>query len=246
LAIKIIAEIGSNWEGNVELAKLHIKKAKESGSDFVKFQMWRAEELYQPNHPEWKMIKKAELTKEIAMELKEYSDKIGIGWFCSVFNPDLVDFLETLNVPFYKIASRTSTLKDKFSLETIQKVALTDKNTFVSMGEGGNRDEIAKYFSPENLVFTYCVSKYPTEDNQIDWEEIFRYDFFSDHTRGITIPLIYAIEKQIYGKEDVFIEKHTRFENSKGPDSVFAITYDELRQLHNHISRIENIKFHKK
>ncbi len=246
MAIKIIAEIGSNWEGDIELAKKHIKAAKNSGAGFVKFQMWHAEDLYQPSHPEWAMIKKSELAKEIATELKKYSDEIGIGWFCSVFNPDAVDFLETLNVPFYKIASRTSTLKDNFSLETIQKVAQTGKNTFVSMGEGGNIDKIVKYFSPDNLAFTYCVSKYPTEDNDIDWKEIFKYDFFSDHTRGITIPLIYAIEKQGSKNEDVFIEKHTRFEDSKGPDSIFAITYEELKQLHDHVSRIENMNFIKR
>lgn len=57
--VKIIAEIGSNWEGNIELAKAHIKKAKESGADFVKFQMWRAEDLYTSEHPQWDEIKKS-------------------------------------------------------------------------------------------------------------------------------------------------------------------------------------------
>lgn len=245
MSIKLIAEIGSNWEGDIDLAKLHIKKSKENGADFVKFQMWHAEDLYESNHPEWEMIKKSELTKDIAKELKKYSDKIGIHWFCSVFNPDSVDFLESLNVPIYKIASRTSTLKDKFSLETIQKVAETKKMTFVSTGEGGNKEKISKYFVPENLAFTYCVSKYPTEDKEINWDEIFSYDFFSDHTRGITIPLIYAIKKQFSENKDIFIEKHTRFEDSKGPDSVFAITYDELKQLRHHINRIKNIDFTK-
>jgi N,N'-diacetyllegionaminate synthase len=246
LTIKIIAEIGSNWEGDIELAKKHIKAAKNSGANFVKFQMWRAEDLYDTNHPQWESIKKSELTEDIAKELKKNADEVGIGWFCSVFNPDAVEFLEELNVSHYKIASRTSTMNDKFALETIQKVADTKKNTFVSTGEGGNRNEIAKYFSPENLAFTYCVSKYPTEDNEIDWGEIFKYNFFSDHTRGITIPLIYAIEKQVSRKKDVFIEKHTRFEDSKGPDSIFATTYEELKQLHDHISRIENMDFIKR
>jgi len=241
MSIKVIAEIGSNWEGNLELAKSHIKKSKESGADYVKFQMWKAEDLYKPDHPEWEMIKKSELTKEIALELKKYADEIGIKWFCSVFNPNAVEFLETLDVPIYKIASRTSTLKDKFSLETIQKVAITKKMTFVSTGEGGDKEKISKLFQPEYLGFTYCVSKYPTGDLEINWDEILNYDFFSDHTKGITIPLVYAIMKKSITKNDIFIEKHTRFEDSKGPDATFAITYDELRELVSHLKRIEKL-----
>ena len=240
LGIKIIAEIGSNWEGDVELAKLHIDKSKESGADYVKFQMWRAEDLYKSDHPEWEMIKKSELTNNIAYELKKYADKIGIKWFCSVFNPEAVDFLETIGVHLYKIASRTSALKDKFSLETIQRVGMTKKMTFVSTGEGTNKENILKLFQPESIGFTYCISKYPTEDEDIDWSEILDYDFFSDHTRGITIPLVYAVLKK-RSKNDIFIEKHTRFEDSKGPDAVFAITYEELKQLVFHLKRIEKI-----
>jgi|LWDU01.1.fsa_nt_gi sialic acid synthase SpsE len=243
MSIKVIAEIGSNWEGDLELAKLHIKKSKESGADYVKFQMWRAEDLYNPDHPEWEIIKKSELTEDIALELKKYADKIGIKWFCSVFYPQAVDFLETMEVPIYKIASRTSTLKDKFSLETIQRVSETKKMTFVSTGEGGDKKKISKIFQPENLGFTYCVSKYPTDDTDINWSEILNYDFFSDHTKGITIPLIYVIMKKSIAKDDIFIEKHTRFEDSKGPDAIFAITYDELKELTLHLKRIEKLTY---
>lgn len=241
----MIAEVGSNWEGDVELAKLHIKKAKESGADYVKFQMWRAEDLYKSDHPEWKMIKKSELTEKTAQELKRYADKIDIKWFCSVFNPDAVDFLETLKVPMYKIASRTATLKDKFAIETIQKVGTTKKMTFLSMGEGGNKGKILELIHPNNLRFTYCISKYPTDDRDIDWNEILNYNFFSDHTKGITIPLVYTIMKKTLGNNDVFIEKHIRFEDSKGPDASFAITYDELKELNHHIKRIESLDLQK-
>ena len=246
MSIKIIAEIGSNWEGDIELAKLHIKKAKESGADYVKFQMWRAEDLYKSDHPEWKMIKKSELTENIAQELKKYADMIGIKWFCSVFNPDAVDFLETLEVPMYKIASRTSVLKDKFAVETIQKVGMTKKMIFLSMGEGGDKGKILELINSNNLRFTYCISKYPTDDNDIDWNEILNYDFFSDHSRGITIPLVYTIMKKTLGSDNIFIEKHTRFEDSKGPDASFAITYDELKELSHHLKRIESLDLTKK
>ena len=245
MSIKFIAEIGSNWEGDIELAKKHIKASKENGADFVKFQMWRAEDLYNKDHPQWESIKKSEMTENIAKELKHFADKIEIGWFCSVFNPDAVEFLEKLDVSNYKIASRTSTLNDKFALETIQKIADTKKNTFVSMGEGGDKEKISNIFNQSNLQFTYCVSKYPTEDADINWNEIINYEFFSDHTTGITIPLVYAIKKKMLGNKDIFIEKHTRFKESKGPDASFAITYDEVNDLTKHLERIEKIEFSK-
>ena len=243
--MKIICEIGSNWEGDIELAKKHIKAAKNAGADFIKFQMWRAEDLYDANHPQWESIKKSELTEEIARELKKNADDVGIGWFCSVFNPDAVEFLETLNVSHYKIASRTSAMNDKFALETIQKVANTRKNTFVSTGEGGNKEKISNFFSQNKLRFTYCVSKYPAQDVDINWNEILDYEFFSDHTTGITIPLIYAIRKKMLGGNNIFIEKHTRFKDSKGPDASFAITYDEVNDLIKHLKRIEKLEFDK-
>jgi len=239
LSVKIIAEIGSNWEGDMELGKLHIKEAKESGADYVKFQMWRAEDLYDSSHPDWKMIKKSELTESIALELKKYADELDIGWFCSAFNPDAVEFLEKIGVSIHKIASRTATLNDKFSLETIEKIAETKKNTFISMGEGGDKKKILELFQKDSLKFTYCISKYPADDKDIDWNIIKNYNFFSDHTKGITIPLIYAVLKMNNENKDIFIEKHTKFENSNGPDSTYAITYEELKQLTNHIKRIE-------
>lgn len=240
--IKTIAEIGSNWEGDIDLGKLHIKSAKESGASFVKFQMWRAKDLYSESHPNWTEITRSELTQNAAKELKSFSDKIGIGFFCSVFYPEAVDFLESLNVTIYKIASRTSTLKDKFALETIQKVAKTGKLTFISTGEGGDRKIISEQFTNSRYQFTYCVSKYPTADNEIDWQEIMRYNFFSDHTLGITIPIVYSILKKPHSDE-IFIEKHTRLETSKGPDASFAITYNELSDLVKHLKRIENLNF---
>jgi N,N'-diacetyllegionaminate synthase len=238
----VIAEIGSNWEGDIELAKTHIKESKESGADFVKFQMWKAEDLYEPSHPQWDLIKKSEITQEVAKEMKMYADKIGIKWFCSVFNPDAVSFLETLDVPLYKIASRTSTLKDKFAEETLQSVRNTKKMVFISTGEGCNKKEILKKVDSEFSKFTYCISKYPTEDKDIDWKEIVNYDFFSDHTNGITIPIVYAILRKSKTNENLFIEKHTKFENSKGPDSSFAITYNELKQLTTNLKRIEKLR----
>jgi hypothetical protein len=70
--------------------------------------------------------------------------------------------------------------------------------------------------------------------------EIINYDFFSNHIKGITISIMYAIMRSKITKNEIFIEKHTQFENSKGPDSTWgAITYKELKELSTHVKRIE-------
>ena len=84
--------------------------------------MWRALDLYK-GHPDWKIIKKSELTFEKAKALKAYSDKVGIEFFCRGFYPEAVEFLESMQVKRYKLASRTCTLKDPYSLETITKIS---------------------------------------------------------------------------------------------------------------------------
>ena len=64
----IVAEIASNWEGSVPTAKKLIRESKKSGANAVKFQMWRASDLYK-GHPDWKMIKKSELTPKLHIEV---------------------------------------------------------------------------------------------------------------------------------------------------------------------------------
>ena len=58
----VVAEIASNWEGSLSKAQKLIIEAKKAGADAVKFQMWRAKDLYDENHPNWNEIKKSELT----------------------------------------------------------------------------------------------------------------------------------------------------------------------------------------
>ena len=145
----IVAEIGSNWEGSVTKAKKIIYECKRVGADAIKFQIWRAEDLYNVSHPNWKNIKKSELTFDKVRKIKEYSDKQGIEFFCSAFYPEAVDLLESLNVKKYKIASRTCLFKDPFSRETLTKKSLTKKPVIISMGMGGNRQKIKGIFKKD-------------------------------------------------------------------------------------------------
>lgn len=239
----VVAEIGSNWEGNIIKAKKIISKCKKSGADAVKFQMWRADDLYNTKHPSWKVIKKSELTFNQASMLKKFADKIKIDFFCSAFFPEAVDFLESINVKRYKIASRTCMLKDPFALETLKKKASTKKPVIISMGMGGNKKKILKMFSKNNKTFCYCISEYPLEFEKIDWAMAPQYDGFSDHTMGIMAPIIFTILKKIKNSKKIYIEKHVKLKNSKGPDASTSITTEQLKELISQIRIIEKSRF---
>jgi sialic acid synthase SpsE len=239
----VVAEIGSNWEGNIIKAKKIISKCKKSGADAVKFQMWRADDLYNTKHPSWKVIKKSELTFNQASMLKKFADKIKIDFFCSAFFPEAVDFLESINVKRYKIASRTCLLKDPFALETLKKKASTKKPVIISMGMGGNKKKILKMFSKNNKTFCYCISEYPLEFEKIDWAMAPQYDGFSDHTMGIMAPIIFTILKKIKNSKKIYIEKHVKLKNSKGPDASTSITIEQLKELISQIRIIEKSRF---
>ena len=238
----VIAEIASNWEGSIAKAKKLIQASKNSGADAVKFQMWRASDLYASSHPNWKEIKKSELTYRKIEKLKQTADEIGIEFFCSAFYPDAIEFLEKLSVKRYKIASRTCLMKDPFSKETLQKKANTGKPVIISMGMGGNKKQIKKIFENNNVTFCYCISKYPASISEINWKNAITYDGFSDHTLGITAPLIFCILKKQNGNKNIIIEKHVKLKNSKGPDASSSIDTDELKLLVSNIRLIEKMK----
>ena len=238
----IIAEIASNWEGNLKIAKEIIKKSKEAGADAVKFQMWRAKDLYSESHPLWKFIKKSELKFEVVKKLKKICDDLDIEFFCSAFYPEAVDFLESINVKRYKIASRTCLLKDPFSLETLISKSKTKKPVIISMGMGGDKKQMKKIFAKNKPVFCYCISEYPTDFKKIKWNEAVKFDGFSDHTLGIIAPIIFSVLKKQMKTKKIIIEKHVKLPNSKGPDASSSIDTNELKLMVSEIRKIEKIK----
>ena len=239
----IIAEIGSNWEGNLNTAKKIISECKIAGADAVKFQMWRAKDLYSETHPEWSTIKKSELTFDKAKKIKKISDEIGIEFMCSAFYPEAVTFLESLGVKRYKVASRTCLLKDPFALETLQNKATTKKHIIISMGMGGDKKKLQNIFLKNKVTFCYCISDYPLNFNKINWKKAVNFDGFSDHTMGITAPILFTILKKQKKSKQIIIEKHVKLENSKGPDASTSIDTKQLSDLISHIRIFEKTNF---
>lgn len=208
-----VAEIGSNWEGDVKTACHLIHECKEAGANAVKFQMWRAEDLYDGKYKEF------ELTFDKAKEIKTYCDMIDIEFFCSVFYPEAVEFLEKLGVKRYKLAFRTMVYNDPFRLDIIHAVEKTGKPIIYSGGSLGLHPDFYRL---------YCVPEYPTNPDDIEWDKIVYCDGFSDHTLGIETALRYA---KTYPNK--ILEKHVKLsdQDTQSPDAHFSITTQELAQL---------------
>jgi len=237
----ITAEIGSNWEGNYVKAKKIIRECKRAGVDAVKFQMWKAEDLYNKSHPNWNEIKKSELSFEMAKKLKKFSDKQKIEFFCSAFYPAGVKFLISIGVKKFKIASRTCMLTDPNSLEVLQEKAHSKKEIFISMGMGGNKKKISKIFENNKTTFCYCISDYPLNFDKINWIDAVKYDGFSDHTMDIIAPILFTLLKKQKKSRKIYIEKHVKMINSRGPDASTSISTEKLAEMVKQIRMIEKI-----
>ena len=238
----IVAEIASNWEGNLSTAKKIIRKSKQAGADAVKFQMWRAVDLYSTKHPLWKFIKKSELTFSVASKFKKICDDMGIEFFCSAFYPEAVTFLSKLGVKKFKVASRTCKFIDPYSLKVLQEKNNSKKEIFISMGMGGNKQKITKIFDNKKITFCYCVSEYPLSFEKINWKDAIKYDGFSDHTMDILAPILFSILKKQKLTKKIYIEKHVKLSNSKGPDASTSITTEKLSEMIKQIRKIEKAK----
>tara|TARA_B100001750_G_C15358686_1_gene521023 strand:+ start:187 stop:912 length:726 start_codon:yes stop_codon:yes gene_type:complete len=237
----ITAEIGSNWEGNYVKAKKIIRECKKAGVDAVKFQMWKAEDLYNKSHPNWNEIKRSELSFEMTKKLKEFSDKQKIEFFCSAFYPNAVKFLISIGVKKFKIASRTCMLTDPNSLEVLQEKARSKKEIFISMGMGGNKKKISKIFENNKTTFCYCISDYPLNFDKINWMDAVKYDGFSDHTMDIVAPILFTLLKKQKKSRKIYVEKHVKMINSRGPDASTSISTEKLSEMTKQIRIIEKM-----
>ena len=238
----VVAEIGSNWEGNITKAKKIIRECKKAGADAVKFQMWRATDLYTKDHPNWNEIKKSELSFGITKKLKEYCDKEKIEFFCSAFYPQAVTYLTKLGVKKFKVASRTCKFIDPYSLEVLEEKNNSKKEIFISMGMGGDKKKISKIFKNKNITYCYCISEYPLSFEKINWKNAIKYDGFSDHTMDILAPVLFSILKKQKFSKRIYIEKHVKLSDSKGPDASTSITTEKLSEMIQQIRKIEKMK----
>ena len=168
--IYIIAEIGINHNGNMDICKKLIDMAVDSGCDAVKFQkrtidiIYSKEELAKPRESPFgntngDLKRGLEFGEKEYRQIDKYCKEKNITWFASPWDIPSVDFLEKFDIPCYKIAS--ASLTDKGLLE---KIKTTNKPTILSTGMS-DTDQIrraVKILGEDNLILLSCVSSYPT------------------------------------------------------------------------------------
>ena len=210
----IIAEIGANHNGDMNLAKKMIISAKENGADAVKFQSWSpssivSKEEYDKNQKYddgdggkkhfgslREMVEKYYLREEQHYELKSFCDKINITFSSTPFTKYEVDLLDQCDVPFFKIASM-----DINNFQLLEQVADKQKPVILSTGmstiaEIDKALSILQKFNVKEIALLHCISIYPPlyEDINLNNIPMLRQTFglpvgFSDHTLGTSIPL---------------------------------------------------------
>lgn len=245
----IIAEIGSNHNGDMELARRIIDKAKECGADAVKFQSFDNKSLiskseyaantHYDDSPKKhfgsleEMVEKYYLRKEQHIELKEYCNKIDIDFCSTPFSYDEVELLESLEVPFYKVASM-----DINNFPLLEYIAKKGKAVVLSTGMASLKEisaavEIIENTGNSNIILLHCISIYPPKHEDINLKNItmlqkaFPYPVgFSDHSIGISIPLASV------ALGSCIIEKHfTLDKDLPGWDHEISADPEEMKQI---------------
>lgn len=254
----IIAEAGVNHNGDINIAKRLVDIAKDAGVDYIKFQTFNPEKLvsreakkanYQvkntgEDNSQLDMLKKLALTYDDFQELKTYCDNVGIGFISTPFDLDSIDFLNKLNMDFWKIPSGEIT-----NLPYLEKIASTNMDVVMSTGMSTIGEIKAAINVLENngagqISVLHCNTQYPTPFEDVNLlamntiqNETKKVVGYSDHTEGIEISLAaVALGAKI-------IEKHfTLDKNMEGPDHKASIESSELKELVIGIRNIEKAR----
>lgn len=251
----IIAEAGVNHNGSISLAKKMVEVAKEAGVDYIKFQTFVAEKIvsryaekaeYQKrttdaSESQLNMLKKLSLSKDDFIVLRDYCHEVGIGFISTPFDFESIDFLETLNMDFWKVPSGEVT-----NLPYLEKIAKTKRKVVLSTGMC-DMDEVAVAIDvlekngARDITLLHCNTQYPTPYGDVNLRamETLRKATgksvgYSDHTCGIEVP----IAAVAMGAE--VIEKHFTLDKTmEGPDHKASLEPDEMVQMVRSIRNIE-------
>lgn len=255
-AVFIVAEIGANHNGELNLAKESIDAAYECRVDAVKFQTYTTDELlsnkndlisYHQNtgtitQSLKKMFDMITLKREFHAEIFEYARKKGLICFSTPFSVQGVEFLETLHNPIYKIAS-----SDINYTYLLKRIANTKKPVFLSTGKCTLSDLDSAINLLENngvseLCLLHCVANYPSkmQDMNLKLIKTFKRLYprciigFSDHSLGISA----ALGAVCFGAK--IIEKHFTLDKTlNGPDHWFSMDPNDMKNIVNEIRNLE-------
>lgn len=248
----IIAEVGVNHNGNIEIAKELIKAASDAGANAVKFQTFQSENLvtkhasmaaYQKsnlgeNQSQFEMLKKLELSFGDFKELKIFCDKLKIDFISTPFDHKSAECLKSLGVNSFKIGSGDLTnipllkLINSFGLPVILSTG---------MGTLSEIESALNAIADCEVSILHCTSAYPAKYEEINLlamntiHEAFKRSVgYSDHTLGIEI----SVAAVALGA--TIIEKHiTLNRNMSGPDHKVSLEPKEFNKLVESIRNVE-------
>tara|TARA_B100000787_G_C16187397_1_gene295468 strand:- start:171 stop:1016 length:846 start_codon:yes stop_codon:yes gene_type:complete len=203
----LIAEIGINHNGSLDITKKLIDAAKESCFDAVKFQKRTIDIVYDkktldtPRESPWGTTTREqklglEFEKEEYDEIDGYCKKLGIDWFASAWDSQSLQFLDNYDLKYHKIASAMIVDKD-----LLESVAQRKKHTFISTGMSNKKeiDGAIKIFRENSCPFElmHCVSTYPmkVEDANLTTIDQLKKEYncdvgYSGHENGVLVSLV--------------------------------------------------------
>ena len=237
----IIAEIGLNHNGDIDLAKNMVEEAKKCGADAVKFQMFDTDELYSREHKIHSIFEPLEFSKDEWYEIKNFTNKEDILFTASVFDKNSVDLLDNLNSPMFKTASG-----DLTHIPLLDYISKKNKPTIISTGLSNIaevEEAVNTFYSNDNhrVALLHCVSNYPASLKNLNvnviktLNRVFDVPIgFSDHTLGTIAPSIaVALGADI-------VEKHfTLDRDMEGPDQKLSLPSDMFKEMVDKIRDIE-------
>jgi N,N'-diacetyllegionaminate synthase len=249
----VVAEIGFNHNGDVELAKRMIESAAESGADAVKLQTFVASEMISntlmgddPDHPGneipfYEFFQRYELSREDYKTLMTHAQALNVPLFSTPFDGASLDMLVELGVPTLKIAS-----PDLTYTPFLERVAETGLPVVLSTGMA-SEEEIAQALQAlrkaKSVILLHCVSNYPSqyEEMNLACMASLRQRFelpvgLSDHT----LDNMSAVVAASLGA--VMIEKHFTLDRKMpGVDQSISMQPEDLRELKSDILNVTKI-----
>lgn len=264
----LIAEIGVNYYDiaaklqitNLEAAKLMIKEAKEAGITAVKFQTYKAATLAakaspyywditeEPTKSQYELFQKFDSFGYAEyLELKEYSDELGIEFLSTAFDFESADYLDEL-MQVYKISS-----SDLSNLPFIEYQAKKNKPILLSVG-ASNLDEVERaidtirQYNDKELVLLHCVLEYPTPLEHANLKKIatLKEQFpeliigYSDHTKPTEDC---EVIRTAYNLGAICVEKHFTLDKTlKGNDHYHAMDPEDARRIMESIDFLDKIR----
>ena len=249
----IIAEVGINHNGNLNIAKELIDTAKSTGCDAVKFQKRTLDVVYTKEYLEssrdspWGTTQREqkeglEFGKKEYDEIDAYCKKVGIEWLASAWDVESQIFLRSYDLKYNKVASAMLT-----HLPLLEEIAKEGKHTFISTGMSSFEqiDQAIEIFKKHNCDYTllHCISTYPCRDEDCNLRVISSLKDcygcpvgYSGHEAGI-LPSVLAV---VLGADT--LERHITLDKTMyGSDQSASLEKKELEQLVNDARCVEGI-----